>query len=53
MNKKIHRINLIPTIRLLFIAGGITFILVGIYRGEAGVILQKAIHVCLECIGIG
>lgn len=25
----------------------------GIYRGEMSVVLEKAIHICLECIGIG
>ena len=25
----------------------------GIYRGEAGTVLAKAIHICLECIGLG
>ncbi len=36
----------------LFIIGTV-FITLGIYRGEAGKVLIKAINICLECIGIG
>lgn len=25
----------------------------GIYRGEISVVLEKAINICMECIGIG
>jgi len=32
---------------------GFVFLVFGIFRGEVDVILQKAVHVCLECIGIG
>ena len=32
---------------------GTAFIVFGIMRGEQRVVLQKAIRVCLECIGIG
>lgn len=32
---------------------GLGFIVYGSYRGEALVVLQKAINICLECIGIG
>lgn len=32
---------------------GLIFMFFGVYRGEADVILSKAIRICLECIGIG
>ncbi|WP_200803589.1 CD1871A family CXXC motif-containing protein [Hespellia stercorisuis] len=32
---------------------GLIFTALGLWRGEAGVVMQKAIHICLECIGIG
>ena len=25
----------------------------GIYRGEVGTVLAKAINICMECIGLG
>lgn len=31
----------------LFLAG------YGIYRGEMSVVIEKAINICMECIGIG
>ncbi|MBD5455449.1 MAG: thioredoxin [Lachnospiraceae bacterium] len=39
-------------------AGGIAvvsaaFIVYGVLRGEAGIILNKAVNICLECIGLG
>lgn len=46
-----HRINaLIPW---LLIGISVVFLTVGVTRGEAFVVLTKAIRVCLECIGIG
>lgn len=32
---------------------GIVMMGVGVYRGELAVVLEKAINLCLECIGIG
>ena len=32
---------------------GLGLMAFGIYRGEMAVVLQKAINICLECIGIG
>ena len=40
----------VPTIILL---AGVTMMILGILRGELQMIYQKAILICLECIGIG
>ena len=32
---------------------GVLMILFGAYRGEAAVVLGKAIKLCMECVGIG
>ena len=32
---------------------GVAFILIGVLRGEPLAVFQKAIRICLECIGVG
>ena len=38
---------------LLALLLGAGLLVIGVAHGEPGVILQKAIRVCLECVGIG
>ncbi|MDO4869733.1 MAG: CD1871A family CXXC motif-containing protein [Bacillota bacterium] len=39
------------TIALIPLAIGLCAL--GIYRGEAAIVLAKAINICMECIGLG
>lgn len=36
---------------ILLLAAG--FLLYGVGRGEMDTVLQKAVNICLECIGLG
>lgn len=40
-------------IRICCLAMGIAFIFAGIYRDEVSEVMNKAVRICLECIGIG
>ncbi len=40
----------IPALLLIVGAG---FVVYGITDGEAGLVLKKAIAICMECIGLG
>lgn len=42
-----------PFFRLAALALSIGMMVYGAYRGEAAVVLSKAIKLCLECVGIG
>ncbi len=40
-------------LRLAVFAAGAAFLAIGLTRGEFADVLQKAVRICLECIGIG
>ena len=44
------RLNII---RAAVLIAAIVFICIGLKNGEAGVVMRKAMQVCLECIGVG
>ena len=48
--KKIEKNKWIP---FLFLALSIVMIGIGVLREEPMIVLNKAINICLECIGIG
>lgn len=41
------------TVQISLLFMGAVFITYGVTRGEAGVVLSKAVKICLECVGIG
>lgn len=43
--------RIVIPVLILFIA--VAFIIIGVLRNEHSVVLNKAIHICLECIGLG
>lgn len=40
-------------LRAAAITAALICIVYGIYRGEADIVLRKAVRICLECIGVG
>ncbi|MBQ4611196.1 MAG: thioredoxin [Clostridia bacterium] len=40
-------------ITLVLLAVGLAFVVIGAVRGETDAVLQKAIMICMECIGLG
>ncbi len=40
-------------VQATLLIAGVVMLCFGIWRGEAAVVLSKAIKLCLECVGIG
>lgn len=40
-------------LRALLLVAAVAMIIIGVANGEAQTVLQKAVNICLECIGIG
>lgn len=40
-------------VQLIVIVAAAGMIVYGVYRGEVSIVLNKAINICLECIGLG
>lgn len=38
---------------ILLAAAGLCLMILGIFRGEMSVVFDKAVRICMECIGIG
>lgn len=38
---------------VLLVLMGVFLLAIGVWRGEAEVVLRKAINICMECIGLG
>ena len=39
--------------QVFLLAAGTAMMAFGLWRGEGGVVLAKAVKLCLECVGIG
>lgn len=50
MNLRKDKKNMVTLLLLVLFAG---FTWIGAANGEAQIVLAKAVHICLECIGIG
>ena len=44
---------LIRALRTAIFLAGVAFIIMGLFRAEHREIMNKAVKICLECIGIG
>lgn len=45
--------NVASIIGLVLLLAGLVFLVIGIVNGEPFYVWQKAIRICLECIGLG
>lgn len=49
----LSKTRMLSAVRIALLAAAVVMIAIGFARGEAGVMLKKAVNICLECIGLG
>ncbi|MBE6100293.1 MAG: hypothetical protein II778_07030 [Anaerovibrio sp.] len=45
--------TIVGKIRLLLLFVAVSCMFCGVWRGEAALVFQTAIRICMECIGLG
>ena len=50
MEQKFNKLNLI---RIIIASAAVTAVVIGAISGEASAVYQKAVRICMECIGLG
>ena len=53
MKSKARRETGMTLLRVGLLCIAALFIVLGLSRGEAAIVLKKAVNLCLECIGLG
>ncbi len=53
MESKARRETGMTLLRVGLLCIAALFIVLGLSRGEAAMVLKKAVNLCLECIGLG
>lgn len=53
MESKARRETGMTLLRVGLLCIAALFIVLGLSRGEAAIVLKKAVKLCLECIGLG
>lgn len=53
MESKARRETGMMLLRIGLLCLAALFIVLGLSRGEAAIVLKKAVNLCLECIGLG
>ncbi|MCF2682038.1 CD1871A family CXXC motif-containing protein [Faecalicatena contorta] len=48
-----NRRQILRVLQIFILVAAFGMLSYGIYRGEVSMVLNKAVNICLECIGLG